>query len=195
MRFITAIITDELTVNRVKRAIILSMLRDQGYTPMSEIEKILPKSKASTVVVKAGDEEGSERPEAAEEAGDTNFKDYDYLLSMALWSLTDEKVAALEQQLKDKKAEFEELQATHIYKLWDRDLDRFLEELTKYERKEEADRRAHVAKQSGGAAGKRRRAPKKAVAQKNTSSDEKKPAKPKATKVAQKRTVAPKQQV
>lgn len=82
---------------------------------------------------------------------------------MALWSLTEEKVAALEQQLKDKKSEFEDLQGTHVYKLWDRDLDTFLTELTKYEEKEEADRKAHVAKQSGGATGKRRRAPKKAA--------------------------------
>ena len=42
VRFITAIITDQLVVNKVKRAVILSKLKDEGYSPMSEIEKILP---------------------------------------------------------------------------------------------------------------------------------------------------------
>ena len=105
VRFITAIITDQLVVNKVKRAVILSKLKDEGYTPMSEIEKILPQAKAATVI-KEADEDGSERPEVEDDnvqIGEVSPKDYDYLLSMALWSLTEEKVAALEQQLKDKK--------------------------------------------------------------------------------------------
>ena len=72
--------------------------------------------------------------------GEIPAKEYDYLLSMPIWSLTEERVDDLEKQLKDKNREFNELQKLHIFELWTRDLDKFLKALDEYEAKEEADR-------------------------------------------------------
>jgi DNA topoisomerase II len=157
VRFITAIITGELVVSRVKRAIILEKLRSAGYTPMSEIEKLLPRVNTAAILeVKEGTEKSEEQEPDDDDAvdlGGVSAKEYDYLLAMALWSLTDEKVEQLTKQLADKQQAYQELQGTHIYTLWGRDLDRFLAALTTHEEKEEADRLAHTAKQSGGAVG------------------------------------------
>ena len=48
---------------------------------------------------------------------------YDYLLGMKLWSLTEERVAALRALLAEKEAELEELRNTTPEQMWSRDLD------------------------------------------------------------------------
>jgi len=50
----------------------------------------------------------------------------------------------------EKKSEHDELQQTHIYRLWDRDLDAFLEALAKQEEKDERDRLAHKGLKNEG---------------------------------------------
>ena len=78
-------------------------------------------------------------------------REYDYLLSMPLWSLSEEKVLELEAQMKTKKDDQDTLEATHIHTLWDRDLDAFLAALRIQEEKDEKDRLAHKGmKASGG---------------------------------------------
>ncbi|CAE8691232.1 unnamed protein product [Polarella glacialis] len=56
-----------------------------------------------------------------EEAGAEGFK---YLLSMKMWSLTDDKVEALRKLRGEKLAAMEELRATSVDTLWERDLQR-----------------------------------------------------------------------
>ena len=51
--------------------------------------------------------------------------------------------------MKKKQQERETLRKTHIYDLWNKDLDDFLAALDKYEEQEERDRKAH--KQKGDA--------------------------------------------
>ncbi len=65
--------------------------------------------------------------------GEISVKEYDYLLTMQIMSLTEERVIELEKQMRDKRAEYEQLQKMHIYELWQKDLDAFLVELDKYE--------------------------------------------------------------
>lgn len=48
--------------------------------------------------------------------------------------------------MKKKHQEFEILKKTHIYDLWNKDLDDFLAALEKYEEQEERDRKAHKQK-------------------------------------------------
>lgn len=74
-------------------------------------------------------------PEEEEEVrdGEISVKEYDYLLTMQIMSLTEERVIELEKQMRDKRAEYEQLQKMHIYELWQNDLDAFLVELDKYE--------------------------------------------------------------
>ena len=70
-------------------------------------------------------------------------KEYDYLLTMPLWSLSEEKIEDLSKQMKNKKSEHDQLEKTHIYQLWDTDLNIFLNALDKQEELDEKDRLAH----------------------------------------------------
>ena len=88
---------------------------------------------------------------------DVSPKDYDYLLQLPLWSLSEEKVAALRKQQNMKKDEYDELEGTHIHQLWNQDLDNLLEALEKQEAREEEDRLAH--RNRGTSGGNRRRQP------------------------------------
>jgi hypothetical protein len=83
-------------------------------------------------------------------AGEISIKEYDYLLTMQIMSLTEERVIELEKQMRDKRAEYELLQKMHIYQMWQNDLEAFLDELDKYEAQEEKDRLAHTAAGDGG---------------------------------------------
>jgi DNA topoisomerase-2 len=47
--------------------------------------------------------------------GEIDSKEYDYLLSMALWSLTEERVDDLIRQMNSKKNEHDTLEKMHIY--------------------------------------------------------------------------------
>ena len=57
--------------------------------------------------------------------------EYDYLLTMPLWSLSEEKITELNTDMKKKKDDHDALDKTHIYRLWEDDLDMFLEALGK----------------------------------------------------------------
>jgi len=87
--------------------------------------------------------------------GEVPAKEYDYLLTMPLWSLSEEKVAELNRQLNDKKDDHDELDGTHIHTLWDRDLDALLEALGEQEDKDERDRLAHKGRVVGSGGGKK----------------------------------------
>ena len=89
-----------------------------------------------------------------------------------MWNLTEEKVEELQKLLKDKKMQYEKLQAMHIYTIWQNDLDEFLKALDEYEAKEEADRLAHGGVKNEGK--KRRAAPRKKAEE--TKKEVKKPA-------------------
>ena len=52
---------------------------------------------------------------------------------MQIMSLTEEKVIELQKQMKDKKEEYDRLEAMTTYQIWQGDLDRFLIQLDKHE--------------------------------------------------------------
>jgi len=123
VRFILAVVSQELIIRNVKKSDLLEELISQGYTPF-------PKKK----VVDDGNDE-DEQQEARSAASD-----YDYLLSMPLWSLTMEKVNALVSEKEAKEADLNKVIETSEKQMWNRDLDNFLETLGKYEDKELAER-------------------------------------------------------
>ena len=71
--------------------------------------------------------------------------------------------------MNEKKHEYDQLQNMHIYQLWERDLDKFLEVLSEYEAKEEKDRQAHGQANHEGK-GKRKVNKKKVDTNKNATS-------------------------
>ena len=72
------------------------------------------------------------------------------MLGMPMWSVTEERVEALIEEMRKKKQAREDLEKKDVHTLWVEDLDAFEETLTKHEAQEEADRLAHGVKNSEG---------------------------------------------
>ena len=52
---------------------------------------------------------------------------------MPLWNLTEEKVAEMLRQKDDKMQQYKDLEGMHIYDMWERDLNAFVQALKEYE--------------------------------------------------------------
>jgi DNA topoisomerase-2 len=120
VRFILAVVKEEIIVRNRKKAELLKELAAKKFTPIYKEKK----KKKKTVTAEEVDDGDAEESES--EANESEAKSgYDYLLSMPLWSLTLEKVEALIKQRKEKEDELKELMDTPIKVLWERDLDAF----------------------------------------------------------------------
>jgi len=80
--------------------------------------------------------------DAGEEEGDIPRIEYDYLLSMPMWNLSQEKIEELIRLMNEKKRERTILEAKHVHEIWNEELDHFEKVLTTYEEKEEKERLA-----------------------------------------------------
>lgn len=67
---------------------------------------------------------------------------------MPMWSVTEERVEALIEEMRKKKQVRDDLERKDAQALWVEDLDALEEALTKHEAQEEADRLAHGVKRS-----------------------------------------------
>jgi len=111
VRFILGVISEEIKISRVKRSVLVSVLKHMGFKTHSELCEILKEQKKPTVVSTQQEEgEGEDdilRREAQEALnlapGEIHPKEYDYLLSLPMWSLTEERVEELQRQMHDKK--------------------------------------------------------------------------------------------
>ncbi|KAK0553943.1 DNA topoisomerase 2 [Tilletia horrida] len=112
-RFVKMIIDRELVVSNRKRKDIVADLRKHKFRPF-------PK-KAAPVV--AGDADQNVEPEEQEEI--TSDNDYDYLLSMAIYNLTKEKVDKLLAERDVKEKELNALLKRTPQDLWKSDLTEF----------------------------------------------------------------------
>lgn len=135
----------------------MQTLKDMGFSTKSELNLILDESKKITVVQSQDGEDDAANQSVAvleegEEDGGIASTEYDYLLSMPLWNLSEEKVKELEKQLAAKRHEYDVLFNMHIFQIWRKDLDLFLEALTKQEEKEERDRLGQVKSTHQGGA-------------------------------------------
>lgn len=160
VRFILGVISEEIKVSRVKKRVLVTNLKKMGFSTHSELNEILPEKKRATLQLPNPDkpeEEEQANPDQEEETlapGEVSIKEYDYLLTMQIMSLTEERVLELQKLMKDKKVEYDRLEALHIYDIWQSDLEKFLIELEKYEAQEEKDRLAHTAAANGQKGGK-----------------------------------------
>jgi DNA topoisomerase II len=87
-RFVKMIVDKQLVVSNRKKADIVAELRDKDFRPF-------PKR---TKAKKAGEDEDNEDEDEDEnenEKAPGELSDFDYLLSMPIWSLTREKVSVL----------------------------------------------------------------------------------------------------
>ncbi|ODQ54837.1 type II DNA topoisomerase [Saitoella complicata NRRL Y-17804] len=113
-RFVQMICDHELIVSNKKRKDLVAELKEKGF-------KSFPKNKEA--------KEAGEMEEALEdETADAGDKGYDYLLGMAIWSLTREKVAKLNADKDAKERELDELLKLSAKDIWEHDLQAFMEE-------------------------------------------------------------------
>jgi DNA topoisomerase II len=113
------IVDKKLSVNNRKKADIVADLRKLQFRPFPKVRK----AKATKP-----DEEPEEDDDEDEIEGVDAITDYDYLLGMAIYSLTRERIDKLKAQAKDKEAELMALLQKSPKDLWNTDLDKFLEE-------------------------------------------------------------------
>ncbi|OQR97211.1 DNA topoisomerase II [Thraustotheca clavata] len=158
MRFILAVIDGSLVVNNRKKKDLLEELRRLKYDPM-------PKKAAA----KSSDEEDIIDEE--EPQGEVSAGDYDYLLSMPLWSLTAERVEILRNDLHSKEAERDTVFGTSLEDMWLHDLEVLEKNLEIHEENRLA-QEASALKKFKGAASKRAPAKKKAAKRKANGSDD-----------------------
>ena len=106
---------------------------------------------------------GVEGIEQDHEEGEVSAKEYEYLLGMPMWSVTEERVILLEKQMLEKKQEFDTLKQKPIHLIWNEDLDAFMVELKRVWAKEEDERQklGGVKNDGKGRKGVKKRAPAK----------------------------------
>jgi DNA topoisomerase II len=110
------IVDKQLVVSNRKKADIVVDLRKHKFRPFPKV--ITAKSSAETEEAEEEEEKDEDKP-----GGDA---DYDYLLGMAIWSLTKEKIERLRQQAVEKEKELLVLLEKSPKDLWNTDLDDFL---------------------------------------------------------------------
>ncbi|KAF8060944.1 DNA topoisomerase II [Lyophyllum atratum] len=128
-RFIQMIVDKQLIVSNRKKADIVVDLRKHEFRPFP---KAANAKKAGETEDAQEDEDDDDDEEASGGAGKGKAggesSDYDYLLGMAIWSLTKEKIAKLSMQAEEKERELLVLLDKTPKSMWNTDLDRFLEE-------------------------------------------------------------------
>ncbi|KAK9790352.1 hypothetical protein WJX73_001002 [Symbiochloris irregularis] len=139
VRFILAVIAGEVVISNRKRAEIEAQLDAEGYDRMPNTKK-----GQTTVDLQKGEVPGEELSEEAAAAVKLSF---DYLLSMALWSLTAEKVAALQAEAEEQEAEVARVEATTPADLYREDLQAFEDAMDERDEREAAENASLAAKQ------------------------------------------------
>jgi len=109
------IVDKQLVVSNRKKSDIVADLRKHNLRPFPKVSSA---KNAGETEEAAEDEEREDVP-----GGDA---DYDYLLGMAIWSLTKERIEKLRQQASDKEKELLVLLEKTPKDMWNLDLDLFL---------------------------------------------------------------------
>ncbi|KAI3338874.1 DNA topoisomerase [Ustulina deusta] len=120
-RFVQEIMDGELVVSRKKRQVIVGELRERKY------ETFAKKTDGKTTKEEGEDEDEDDGVDDSAKALDINddAHGYDYLLSMPIWSFTQERLDRLKEQIAKKKTEYDDLERLSEKDLWCKDLDDF----------------------------------------------------------------------
>ncbi|KAL9175513.1 hypothetical protein ABFS82_02G117600 [Erythranthe guttata] len=139
-RFIRGVVEGTIVVSNRKKADLFLELKAKGFTPF-------PKKKNTPEVAVAGatdDTEETEDNTEVEIAKGVSASDYDYLLSLAIGTLTAEKLQELRDERERLTQEVEDLKKSTVKSLWTKDLDaleaKIIEDLKNSEKKWEEDR-------------------------------------------------------
>ncbi|KAI9811082.1 MAG: DNA topoisomerase 2 [Pycnora praestabilis] len=134
-RFIQMIIDGKLVVSKKKKTILVAELKQKNFKPFPKVAEAIKEGELEPIM---------ENDDEAEEDAEIGASAYDYLLGMAIWSLTKERVEKLLQQIGDKESEIDALIKLSKEDLWTKDLDCFINEW-ELQLDEEAQRAKKVA--------------------------------------------------
>ncbi|QDS73057.1 DNA topoisomerase 2 [Venturia effusa] len=121
-RFIKMIIEGDLVVSKKKKTILMAELKKLNFKPFPKVEDASKAAETERAL------EGTDDDDETVGGLDVGARDYDYLLGMAIWSLTQERVDKIMKNIGDKEVEIDTLVKLSSKDLWTRDLDAFLEE-------------------------------------------------------------------
>ncbi|KAE8447791.1 DNA topoisomerase 2 [Mollisiaceae sp. DMI_Dod_QoI] len=118
-RFVMEIIENKLVVSKKKKPVLVAELRKRDYEPFPKVKDAQRAGETDDVV------ENEDDVAADEESG---ARDFDYLLGLPIWSLTQERVDKLKAQMVSKKEEHDQMEKLSEKDLWCKDLDDFVQE-------------------------------------------------------------------
>ncbi|SMQ45370.1 unnamed protein product [Zymoseptoria tritici ST99CH_3D7] len=158
-RFIKMIIDGKLVVSKKKKSVLVTELQKLNFTRFPKVTDARKEGEFEAVV-----QENHEADDDEDTAAGAS--DYDYLLGMAIWSLTQERVEKLMRQIGDKEDEITVLTSKSAQDLWKTDLDELLaewhtqleEEVARDKKVKSKTRRRSAKLGVGGKAGKKRKA-------------------------------------
>ncbi|OAP56438.1 DNA topoisomerase 2 [Fonsecaea erecta] len=130
-RFIQMIIDGKLIISKKRKAVLIAELQKLGF---DAFPKTLDAAK-----------EGETEPVVEDDEDSVDASAYDYLLGMALWSLTQERVERLQRQIGDKEEEIDALMKKTKEDLWKHDLDEFIAEW-RFQLEDEHNRKRNIRK-------------------------------------------------
>jgi DNA topoisomerase II len=124
-RFIQMIIDGALVVSKKKKDVLVAELRKLNFKPFPKASDAKKAGEIEEIVMDDAPEDDSASIDLETEG---SAKDFDYLLGMPIWSLTQERVEKLLRQIGDKEVEIDVLIKRTPKELWTEDLDNFLNE-------------------------------------------------------------------
>ncbi|CAI9103034.1 OLC1v1001450C1 [Oldenlandia corymbosa var. corymbosa] len=126
VRFIREVLEGSIIVSKRRKADLFVELKEKGFTPF-------PKKKSDEVAVAGETEETEEETEEKSEVDNSKevggAGDYDYLLSMSIGTLTEEKYEELCDERKKAQKNLDDLRNTPPKDLWIKDLEALDEQL------------------------------------------------------------------
>lgn len=134
-RFVQMIIDGKLVVSKKKKKDLVAELKQKGFRAFSKTIDASKDGENEPVV---------ENDEVDDETVEAEANSYDYLLGMAIWSLTKERVEKLLRQIGDKELEIDALIKLSKEDLWKKDLDEFINEW-RFQLEDEEKRQRKVA--------------------------------------------------
>merc|ERR1712156_446801 len=150
-RFILEKCDGSLVIENKKKKVMIADLIRKNFDPDPVKKWKAAQDKLENATMSDTPEDSEDR-DAEENAKDA---DYDYLLGMAMWSLTQERIDDLLKKKGDKHAELRRLQQKEPADLWNDDLDEFLVKLDEVEAQEREDAVVGVGKAGKAAKGKK----------------------------------------
>ena len=172
-RFVQMIIEGKLVVSKKRKRDLVAELKEKDFKPF---QKVVDATKDGELEPAMEDEDEDKELDSAANA-------YDYLLGMAIWSLTKERYEKLLRQIGDKQDEIDDLIKKSKEDLWNRDLDEFMAEWT-FQLEDEKQRRKKVQGMKRRVSSKLRTQTAPSRKRKNDSDDEAFDVKPKKGKKA-----------